>query len=133
MALNVAGLVSGLAAVSVTGVKTKMAEAPRRVSDAMLPISYPRVPSVVRSVGTIGGALDLDRVTVEMVILVRSMMVSTQAGNFAAVTALMDAINTAYSAQANTLQLDLWAIEETQDSIDGAPYWALVVRVEASG
>lgn len=133
MALDVSAVVAGLAQTAIAGVKTKATEPPRRVSDAMLPMSYPRVPSVTRTVRTVGYGFGLDTMNVDLVILVRSMQLSTQGVNYGVVMDLIDSINTGLAGVADDWQLDSWTVREAEDSVDGVPYWALVVSVEASG
>lgn len=126
--------VAGVAALTVTGVKRKLAAPPQQVSDADLPMSYPRIPEMGEEVAALSGGHGLTSATAEVVFLMRPSNLSTAATTFAAALAMIDAIGTTYGAAVLTLGLDRWTVQQTYESLDGGAtvYWALVASVEGS-
>ena len=128
-----AAFVSGLAGLTISGVTRKYTEPPGTVGDADMPISYPRITSQSNETLTIGQVGGLDRGTADLVVVVERYEVNSNAANFAATMAMVDAINTAMKAAIDTLGIDRWEIRPEDVTIGTSQCWALVVTVEASG
>ena len=128
-----AAFATAIANISVAGVTTKETAPPSQVTTAELPMSYPRLPELSREIISIGYQFGLDASTVEIVFLVEPLMQNVNSANFAAMTALVDAIDTAYAAAASTNGIDRWSIRQETATLTDTPYWALVATVEASG
>ena len=128
-----AAFVSGLAGLTISGVTRKYTEPPGTVGDADMPISYPRITSQSNETLTIGQVGGLDRGTADLVVVVERYEVNSNAANFAATVAMVDAINTAMKAAIDTLGIDRWEIRPEDVTIGTSQCWALVVTVEASG
>lgn len=128
-----AAFVSGLAGLTISGVTRKYTEPPGTVGDADMPISYPRITSQNNETLTIGQVGGLDRGTADLVVVVERYEVNSNAANFAATVAMVDAINTAMKAAIDTLGIDRWEIRPEDVTIGTSQCWALVVTVEASG
>ena len=128
-----AAFVSGLAGLTISGVTRKYTEPPGTVGDADMPISYPRITSQNNETLTIGQVGGLDRGTADLVVVVERYEVNSNAANFAATVAMVDAINTAMKAAIDTLGIDRWEIRPEDVTIGQSQCWALVVTVEASG
>ena len=128
-----AAFVSGLAGLTISGVTRKYTEPPGTVGDADMPISYPRLTSQSNETLTIGQVGGLDRGTADLVVVVERYEVNSNAANFAATVAMVDAINTAMKAAIDTLGIDRWEIRPEDVTIGTSQCWALVVTVEASG
>lgn len=124
---------SAVAAVSVAGVTTKETAPPSQVSTAVLPMAYPRLPELSREIVSFGYTFGLDASTVEMVFLIEPLMQNTNSANFSALTAMVDAIDTAYANAAADVGIDRWTIRQETAILSDTPYWALVATVEASG
>lgn len=128
-----AAFVSAVAGLTITGVKRKYTSPPGVIGDADLPVSYPRIRSMNNDTVTIGGTSGLDRGAMDLVVVVQKEDVNTNAANFAATVAMVDAINTAMVAAIETIGIDRWEIREEDVTIGQSDCWALVVTVEASG
>lgn len=128
-----AAFVSAVAGLTITGVTRKYTEPPGVVGDADMPVSYPRIRAMNNETVTIGGTSGLDRGAVDLVVVVQREEVNTNAANFAATVALVDAINTAMKAAIESIGIDRWEIREEDVTIGQSDCWALVVTVEASG
>jgi hypothetical protein len=128
-----AAFVTAVAGVSVTGVTTAYTSPPSQLNTAALPVSYPRLPELEREVIAFGYQAGLQSSTVEMVFLIEPIMQNLSSANFASMTALVDAIDTAYAANAATIGIDRWNIRQETSAYGETEYWALVATVEASG
>lgn len=128
-----AAFATAVASVAVSGVTTKETAPPSQVSTAILPVSYPRLPELSREIVSFGYTFGLDNSAVEVVFLIEPLMQNTNSANFSAMTALVDAIDTAYAAAASGIGIDRWTIRQETAVLSDTPYWALVATVEASG
>ena len=128
-----AAFVSALAGLTISGVTRKYTEPPGVVGDADMPISYPRITSQSNATLTIGQVGGLDQGTADLVVVLEREEVNSNAANFAATVAMVDAINTAMKAAIDDLGIDRWEIRPKDVTIGQSSCWALVVTVEASG
>ena len=128
-----AAFASAVASVSVSGVTTAETAPPSQVSTAVLPMSYPRLPELTREIVSFGYTFGLDASTVEIVFLIEPLMQNTNSANFATLTAMVDAIDTAYANAAADVGINQWTIRQETAVLSDTPYWALVATVEASG
>lgn len=130
--MTYAEFVAQLAAIPVAGVKTARREPPRQVNDAEMPLSYPRLPATAEEIVSFSGETGLAVAEVVMVFLVKSMMLSTQAVNFAGSLAMIDAIHSAYRTAAEEGLIDGWRIAQVDDTIGETDYYALAATINAS-
>lgn len=128
-----AAFVTAVAGLSVTGVTTAYTTPPTQLSTAQLPVSYPRLPELEREVIAFGYQVGLQSSTVEIVFLIEPIMQNINSANFATMTALVDAIDTALAAGASANGIDRWSIRQESAVFGDTEYWALVATVEASG
>lgn len=132
---TMAGLVAGLAALSVPGV-TRVYSAPpsQPPQTADLPAMYPRLPVNTTSVDTLNGDTGLRSATIDLVIAVRPLFQSTPAVNFTAAVTLLDSLHTVLANNALSLGIDSWEIRQGEELYDDETgMWALVATVRASG
>lgn len=131
---TLAALVSTISGLSVTGVVTQFAYRPRRVSAAQLPVMYCRPPTRKRENSTLGYAQGLKAATIEIVILVEFLELSTQVANDALTVTLIDTLGDVLEANAAALDMDGYTITTDEDTIgDGStPVQAIIATVEVS-
>lgn len=132
---TLAALVTTVNGMTVTGVRTKIAYRPRRISATQLPMLYSRLPTRKRESSTLSYAQGLKEASIEIVILVEFLNLSTQAANDALAVALMDTLGDVLETNAAALGMDSYEITTEEDSIDdgATPVQAIIATVEVSG
>lgn len=125
-----ATFVAALTDLTITGVTRVHDEPPHQLNTADLPAMYPRLPEQENEVISLGGTVGLATRTCELVFLVEPAMQNTNAANFAATVALVDAIETALTGL-SVGSIDRWTIRQETATFGDTPYWALVASVEA--
>jgi len=132
---TLAALRESIMDMDVAGVKTKRNHRPRQVAATSLPLMFPRLPSRSRETSTLGYGQDLRRATIEVVIFVEMIQLSTQRANDELAVELIDALGDALEENAEELGLDSYEITTDEDTIgDGAtPVQAIIATVEVSG
>lgn len=131
--MTLAEFIAGLSALSVTGVKRKHTEPPPTISPGDMPLMYPRIPESGGGSGTFSYASRLRTMAVELVIVVQSVKLGSNAVNMATTITLMDNLHTALLANAAALCIDSWSMSNQADQVSADSYhWLIVARVEAS-
>ena len=135
MFTTLAALVTTVNGLSVTGLTTQFDYRPRRISAAQLPMMFSRIPTRKREISTLGYAQGLKAATIEIVILVEFLELSTQATNDALAVALIDTLGDVLETNAAALGMDSYEISSDEDTIDGGttPVQALIASVDVSG
>jgi hypothetical protein len=134
MAFAYATFISNIAGMTVSGVTRQYTAPPQQLSTADLPASYPRLPIADNQSVTLTHGRGLLQAAVELVIVVEPYRQGTNITSFATCVALVDAIETALAANANTYEIDRWNIVlQIEEYGADRPYWQLVTRVEGSG
>lgn len=132
---TLAALVTAINGLSVSGIKTTVAYRPRRISAGQLPMLYTRIPTRKREISTLGYAQGLKAATIEIVVLVENLNLSTQATIDALTVALIDALGDVLETNAATLGMDSYEMVTDEDTIDdgATPVQAIIASVEVSG
>jgi hypothetical protein len=119
----------------VPGIKKAVAFRPNTVNAGDLPLLFTRLPSSTRSLSTLTYGHGLKSATLEMVIFVEFMNLSTLAGNDALTVQLLDNLAMTLEVNAEVLGMDSYSMVTDEDTIgDGAaPIQAIIATVEVSG
>jgi hypothetical protein len=128
-------LVATAAALPVAGIKRHSAYLPTAVSPGDLPWLFTRLPSSTRSVSTLTYGQGLKSATLEIVIFVEFINLSTQSANDALTVQLLDNLALTLEVNAEALGMDSYSMVTDQDTIgEGmAPIQAIIATVEVSG
>jgi hypothetical protein len=128
-------LVATASALPVPGVKKASAFRPRQVNAADLPMLYTRLPGSARVTSTLSYAQGLRTATLEIVILVEFINLSTQAATDSLTVQLLDNLAMTLESNAAALGMDSYSLVTDEDTIgDGAsPVQAIIATVEVSG
>jgi len=128
---------SGVANLSITGVKRKYTNIPDQLSTADLPCQFVRLPVGSEGPLTADGQGGWPNRTVELVIVVSPVGQSRQPTNQALALTLIDALCTTLRAvpATNTIsQAKLsWAIRGEIDYIGETEYWYIVASITGNG
>jgi hypothetical protein len=126
--------VGDIAGMTISGVTRQYTAPPQQLSTADLPASYPRLPIADNQSVTLTHGRGLLQAVMELVVVVEPYRQGTNVVNFATCLTLVDAIETALAANANTYEIDRWSIAlQIEEYGADRPYWQLVTRVEGSG
>ena len=134
MSFTYTGFVNNIAGMSISGVTRQYTAPPQQLSTADLPASYPRLPIADNQSVTLTHGRGLLTAAAEIVVVMEPYRQSTNVVNFAACVTMIDSIETAIVANANTYDIDRWNIvlQVEEYGID-RPHWQLVARIEGSG
>jgi hypothetical protein len=126
--------IEGIAALEVEGVRRQYLYPPQQISDADLPMSFPRLPEANEEVVALSGAVGLTSRQMEWVFVVRPFMLSTSKTEFEKALDLIDAIGSELRDATVSLSIDNWAIKWAEESFDGGltGYRVLVATVTGS-
>lgn len=132
---TLSALITSITGMTVTGITNKYAYRPKRISAAQMPILYTRLPSRKREISTLTYGQGLKMATIEIVVMVEMLNLSTPIANDALAVTLTDALGDALESNAATLGMDSYEIVSDEDTIDegGTPIQALIATVEVSG
>jgi hypothetical protein len=111
--------IEGIAALEVEGVRRQYLYPPQQISDADLPMSFPRLPEANEEVVALSGAVGLTSRQMEWVFVVRPFMLSTSKTEFEKALDLIDAIGSELRDATVSLSIDNWAIKWAEESFDG--------------
>jgi hypothetical protein len=103
--------IEGIAALEVEGVRRQYLYPPQQISDADLPMSFPRLPEANEEVVALSGAVGLTSRQMEWVFVVRPFMLSTSKTEFEKALDLIDAIGSELRDATVSLSIDNWAIK----------------------
>ncbi len=117
MSSTLAAYVADLAALTVTGVTRSYSAPPVQINTADLPCMYPRLPQLADNPVTACGQGGWPIHTAELVIMVEPLGQNLQPTNFAAVLALIDALQAALQ-HTPSAQNPLW---QSAAPTQGAP------------
>ena len=128
--MTYAGLVAHLAAMTVTGVTTKLSSPPDIDTSGNYPMSYPRLPAVNRELLTVGPTMGLDTATIEYVVVIARDTIDVASKRFSDTLAMIDNLNAALNTEMTTNnEIVAWAIQPQITEYG----WSLVATVEATG
>lgn len=127
-----AAFADAVADLSITGVTRALRYPPGNVNAADLPLSYVRIPEMTRGNISLGGMAGLHEAQIERVFLIEPAGLSDNPTKFDAMTALIDNIDTAVAGAIGSIGVNTWTIRQETAIVGDAPYWALVLTVEAS-
>jgi hypothetical protein len=132
---SLGALVATASALPVPGIKRHLAFRPTTVNAGDLPLLFTRLPSSTRVLSTLTYGQGLKAATLEIVIFVEFMNLSTGAGNDALTVQLLDNLAMTLESNAETLGMDSYSLATDEDTIgDGAaPIQAIIGTVEVSG
>jgi len=119
--------VESVANLNVTGVRRKLLSPPVTMSNADLPLSFPRIPTQVHTWRTFTDTTLA--ITVELVIVVSPDALNLRGPVFSEACALVDNLNTALRTLSD---VDRWSIRLAAESFDGGAtiHTVLVASVE---
>lgn len=129
-------LMIDISEMSVDGIESQNQHKfqPTQVSDGMYPMMYGRIPGGNQVISTLTYGQDLRRGTVEIVILVASMLLNTQEKNLQLVVTLVDSLASSLRLNAELLGMDSYTIRPDQGLVGGdTPHWAIIASLEVSG
>ena len=124
-----AAMLSGL---DVTGVTKAYNAPPTQLSTAQLPAQWPRLPIGETTIATMTGATGLPSLSCDLVVAVETYGQNTQPANYAKALALIDALQTALTAEALGGVVDSWNLRIDAEQIGDTAYWVLVASVTGS-
>ena len=134
MSFTYTGFVNNISGMSISGVTRQYTAPPQQLSTADLPASYPRLPIADNQSVTLTHGRGLLTAAVEIVVVMEPYRQSTNVANFAACVTMIDSIETAIVANANTYDIDRWSIVlQVEEYGVERPHWQLVARIEGSG
>ena len=134
MSFTYTGFVNNISGMSISGVTRQYTAPPQQLSTADLPASYPRLPIADNQSVTLTHGRGLLTAAVEIVVVMEPYRQSTNVANFAACVTMIDSIETAIVANANTYDIDRWSIAlQVEEYGVERPHWQLVARIEGSG
>lgn len=133
-----ADFVSGIAALTITGVTRKFDAPPDQLATADLPASFPHIPvdATQEAPITADGQGGWPRMMADLVVVIKPTRQSKTSENYAATLAMMDAVATALRAmQKGSLSKGplSWSIRGGIEKIGETDFWAVVARVTGSG
>jgi hypothetical protein len=133
-----AAFVDGVASLTITGVKRRYDAPPDRLTTADLPASFPHIPDDAAQEAplTADGQGGWPRMAVELVVVIEPTRQRTQAANFAATLAMMDAVAAALrgAAKGSISKGPLsWSIRGGIETVGETEYWCVVARVMGNG
>lgn len=122
---------SGLAALSVTGVKRKFTEPPASIGTGDLPAQWPGLPSGDEPQMTFGGGGGWPVLRADLVIAIEPVGQNTQSANYAATVAAMDNLSAALRSASIGRSNLVWSItSNVQVVVSDVTYWAVIATVE---
>ena len=124
-----AAMLSGL---TIAGVTKAYSAPPTQLSTAQLPAMWPRLPSGERTIATMTGAAGLPSLTCDLVLAVEAIGQNVQPANYAKCLTLIDALQTALTAEALGGVVDSWNLRMDAEQIGDTGYWVLVASVTGS-
>jgi hypothetical protein len=130
---TLAGFISGLAALNVTGVRRTYAYPPASLSNADLPALWVQLPSLSNDVIAFKAGVYWATLKAQIVVALEAVAQSTQAGNFSqTVTMLDNLISTLQGADVCAGPLSV-AVRVAVVEVAGAAFWAVIADVEGKG
>lgn len=132
MAFSYTIFTNNLAGMTISGVTKRYTAPPSSLSTASLPASYPRFPGGNTPVITFTGVGGMVAATVELCVVMEPVRQGSNATNFTASIAMLDAIDTALRTN-TTYGIDRWTIQQEMVTEGDTSYWHIVARVEGSG
>jgi hypothetical protein len=139
MSLTATSLTTALAALSVTGVTTKLAYFPLSLNNASLPVMWPGVPriEVVESVMDNNG-LDVT-IGCDLTIATKPLLQGEKSGGYSANLTIMDALQAAVAAWMESVEYKVeWSIQagvvSVGESSPGVPavYHSVTASIKAT-
>lgn len=130
---TLAGFISGLAALNVTGVRRTYAYPPASLSNADLPALWVQLPSLSDEVVAFRAGAHWPTLKAQVVIALEAVAQSTQAANFSqTVTMLDNLISALRGADVCASPLSVTARVAVVE-VAGAAFWAVIAEVEGRG
>lgn len=131
--MTISEFVAGLSDLSVAGVRRKYSQPPAVVNTGDMPLMYPRLPEGSGGTNTFSYSGTLRYMVCELVIVVQSLRLDSNAVNMRVTLELMDNLHTALTSVASDLCIDRWSLSGQADQANADTYnWLIVARIEAS-
>jgi hypothetical protein len=132
---SLGALVATASALPVPGIKRAVAFRPNHVNPGDLPLLFTRLPDSTRALSTLTYGQGLRAATLEIVIFVEFLNLSTQPANDALTVQLLDNLAMTLENNAQALGLDSYAMVTDEDTIGegAAPLQAIIATLEVSG
>ncbi len=128
-----ASFVSGLVALSVTGVERKYAYPPTALNTADLPAMWPGLPGGNEGHMTFQTSGGWPELTCDLIIAVEPVAQNTQSVNYAAMITAMDNLSTALRTASIGRSTLTWTITgNVQIAVAGSTYWAVIATVSGN-
>lgn len=128
-----------LGGLTVTDVTTVLTYPPDQVNVADMPIMFPQVPEGEAAIGSFSGGSDLDRMTMELIVVIGPSRQNTAQANFNKTVDIMDNLNTVLKTeQAANQEIDGWSwgqrmlTYQSADGLKSTDYYAIVATVRFS-
>ena len=121
-----------LAGLTIAGVTKAYNAPPTQLSMAQLPAQWPRLPIGETTIATMTGTAGLPSLSCDLVVAVETYGQNTQPANYAKSLALIDALQTALTAEALGGVVDSWNLRIDAEQIGDTAYWVLVASVTGS-
>jgi len=121
-----------LAGLDVTGVVKAYSAPPTQLSTAQLPAMWPRLPSGETTIATMTGAAGLPSLTCDLAVAVEVIGQNVQPANYAKALTMIDALQTALTAEAIGGVVDSWNLRMDAEQIGDTAYWVIVATVTGS-
>lgn len=128
--MTYAAFVSGLAGLTVTGVKRTFGAPPQQLAAADLPALWVRLPQGNGEVQAFDGDLGMTRAACEVAICILPALQGMTATSFGAAVTMMDGLTAALDGKHVTLGLTNWAMRVEEEVIGDTAYWVLTATVE---
>lgn len=128
-----AGFLGGLAALTVSGVTSKLTYPPVSLSSAELPAQWVQLPSGGEAPITFGSAGGWPTFQAELVVAVEAVAQGREGESFAATVSMLDNVSSALRGVNLTKGPVHWSVRAAVLEVAGLAYWAVVATVEGSG
>lgn len=127
--------ITNLAAITVTGVKSKYAYPPIKLDDGQLPAQWPQMPEIEENPLTFQAFGGWPILRAQLVIVYRPVAQSIQSTNFSDSLSAVDNLDTALRAAVGTFCKGkvTWKARPANITLAGVEYWAAVADVEGYG
>ncbi len=124
---------NGLAALTVSGVTSKLTHPPVSLSSAELPVQWVQLPTGNEAPITFGTAGGWPTFQAEFVVAVEAVAQDRVEESFAATVSMLDNVSSALRGASLTRGPLRWSVRAVVLEVAGLAYWAVVATVEGSG
>ncbi len=133
MPTTYAAFIDALEALAITGVTKTFQGPPASLDTADLPARWVQLPKGSDKLLTYQTSGGWPTLTADLVVALSPNAQDTQAGNFAAQVAMLDAVNAALRGANITKSGLTWEIRAGGVKVAGVDYWAVIATVTGKG